>query len=56
MRVRVNARTQINHNGKLYTGGQEFDAPSEEAEKWIAARWATEVKTKKRTARNKGRS
>jgi hypothetical protein len=55
MRVRVNEGTQVHHNGKLYTGGDEFDAPSEEANKWLAAGWATEAKSKKRTAPNKGR-
>jgi hypothetical protein len=56
MRVKVNPKTQVYFDGRLYTGGKEFDAPSEQAEKWVAAGWATEVKTKRRAAaRSKGR-
>jgi hypothetical protein len=55
MRVKVNKGTQVHFDGKLYTAGDEFTAPPEEASKWIAAGWATEVKSKTRAARTKGR-
>jgi hypothetical protein len=53
MRVRVNPRTQVNHEGKVYEEGQELDVPGPQAASWLKAGWVSEAKTKKCTARNK---
>jgi hypothetical protein len=51
MRIRVNDTTQINHDGRVYAGGEEIDLPSELASTYIEGGLATEVRTKRRTAR-----
>jgi hypothetical protein len=56
VRLRVRDGTQVNHEGRLYEGGEEFDAPKDAAQPWLNAGWVSEVKTKRRsTARNKKR-
>lgn len=39
MRVRVSTPTQIRHEGRTYSAGDEIDVPVEAARKWVAAGW-----------------
>ncbi|MCA1701973.1 MAG: hypothetical protein LC808_01350 [Actinobacteria bacterium] len=58
MRVVVNDRTQISHEGRVYGAGEELDVSGPLASKWKLYGWAREVSDqdashKRRSARDK---
>ncbi len=46
MRVTVTEATQINHDGQVYGPGDTFDAPTEDAERYVAEGWAVKAQPK----------
>lgn len=40
VRVKVADGTQIAHDGRLYAGGETFEAPEASVDAWVAAGWA----------------
>lgn len=46
MRLKVKERTQVNHKGRVYGPGEEFDAPEDAAGSWLKAGIVSEVKAR----------
>jgi hypothetical protein len=44
MTVRVADWTQINYTGRVYRGGEEFEAPKVLVDGWVVAGWAVVVR------------
>ncbi len=58
MRVVVNERTQVSHEGRVYGASEELNVADSLAQSWLDAGWVKEVTdlkrdSKKRSARNK---
>lgn len=54
-RAKVIQGWQIAHGSKLYTGGQVFDAPEADVDRWVVAGWAAKVKAEKAKAESKAK-
>jgi hypothetical protein len=55
VKLRVRDGIQVNYRSRVYAAGEEFEAPTEEAQELFEAGWVSEVQTKNRSAQNKAR-